>query len=159
MPRNEGFPEDIGMRGQSFGLVVLMVLGIVAGGGSPAPPTDSEKPRVLTGKIVRATGPNGKPTDRGLTLASDDGSNYPIVEDAGSRMLFTDVRLRNRPVRLTALRAPGKAGLQVVRVQTIRDGAAYDVDYWCEICQISQDCPGQCVCCGEEAEFRERPAR
>jgi hypothetical protein len=34
-----------------------------------------------------------------------------------------------------------------------------EVDFWCEVCQISLTHPGTCYCCGEEAALRERPAR
>jgi len=47
----------------------------------------------------------------------------------------------------------------VVSVQTVKDGTVYDVDYWCEICQISLLQPGKCYCCGDETVRRERPAK
>jgi hypothetical protein len=62
-------------------------------------------------------------------------------------------------VRLTAARVRGTNVLQVVRVQTVGDGGVFDVDYWCEVCQISLTHPGACYCCGQEADLRERPAR
>jgi hypothetical protein len=114
---------------------------------------------VFTGKVVRSAAPKGKPDARGVELTADDGTTYPLVEDDASRMLFVDGRLRARPVRLTAQRVPGSTQLQVVCVQTVKDGVTHDVDYWCEVCQISSNAPGACVCCGDEVELRERPAR
>jgi hypothetical protein len=118
-------------------------------------------PRVFTGKVVPHPDPTGQPASRprGLALVTDDGNTYPIVEDDTSRMLFVDARLRGRPVALTAVPAAGTGGLQVVYVQTVHDGVVYDVDYWCEICQISANHPGPCVCCGDDSPLRERPAR
>ena len=60
---------------------------------------------------------------------------------------------------MPAVRAPGTKNLQVVLVQTVKGGKVYDVDYWCEVCQISGNRPGPCVCCGDDVELRERPAR
>jgi len=142
------------MRRRSFALVAaLVVAGMVVAG--------ADKPEVFTGKVVPLPAPKGKSEakTRGLALAADDGTSYTLVEDDASRMLFLDERLRNRPVRLTAVRAPGTKDLQVVLVQTVKGGKVYDVDYWCEVCQISGNRPGPCVCCGDDVELRERPAR
>jgi hypothetical protein len=74
-------------------------------------------------------------------------------------VLFADSRFRNRPVRLTAVPAPGGNGFRVVCAQTVKGGTVYDVDYWREVCQISLLQTGRCVCCGEVTVLRERPAR
>jgi hypothetical protein len=143
---------------KSFGLVVVLLVG-VCGAEPPKPKATTEKAKVYTGKVVPLKDSKGKPDKRGLVLKADDGTSYPIVEDGASGMLFQDARLRNRPVRLTAHRESGTGKLQVVRVQTVKAGEVYDVDYWCEVCQISLDHPGQCYCCGDEVEFRERRVR
>lgn len=144
------------MRHQSFGLVAALLLAGVVGGEPPKSPAPADEPREFAGKVVPLPAPKAgaKP---GLALKADDGTTFPIIEDDASRMLFVDARLRNRPMRLTAIPAPGTKDLRVVRVQTVKDGRAFDVDYWCEVCKISHNCPGQCVCCGEDVERRERP--
>ncbi|HET6573216.1 MAG TPA: hypothetical protein VFG68_06415 [Fimbriiglobus sp.] len=147
------------MRRKSFGLVAVLLVVGVCGGEPPKPKTAPKQPKVYTGKVAPPKDSKGKPDKRKLVLAADDGTSYPLVEDGASRMLFLDSRLRGRPVRLTALRVPDTRKLQVVRVQTVKDGTVYDVDYWCETCQISLDHPGPCFCCGEEVELRERPVR
>jgi hypothetical protein len=140
-----------------------MLLAGVCGGEPPAAPKSREKTEVFTGKVVTAAAPKGKPgakpAGRSVELAADDGITYPLTEDDASRMLFVDSRLRDRPVRLTAVRVPGSKSLRVVYVQTVKDGVVHDVDYWCEVCQISGNCPGACVCCGDDVELRERPTR
>jgi hypothetical protein len=150
------------MKCLMYGPVAVLVLAGVCGGQPPRPPA-ADAPKLYTGKVVPPATPPGKPAAksgaRGLVLMADDGTTYPLVEDAGSRMLFLDDRLRNRPVRLTALPVPGTGKLRVVLVQTVKDGKVFDVDYWCGICQISLDYPGACVCCGDDTEFRERPAQ
>jgi hypothetical protein len=147
------------MRGLIIGVVAVVIAAGVYGGESPKAKAPADKPEVFTGKVVRPAAAKGKAEARGVELAADDGTTYPIVEDDASRMLFLDSRLRDRPARLTAVRAKGTKSLQVVSVQTVKDGTVYDVDYWCEICQISGNCPGACVCCGDDVELRERPAR
>ncbi len=121
--------------------------------GGDAPKND--EPRPFIGKVVEATDGEKKRLD----LKTADGKIYPIIEDATSKMLFLENRLRDRPVQLTAILQPQTKGLRVVRVQTLKDGVLHDVDYWCEICQISLNYPGLCVCCNDETVFRERPAR
>jgi hypothetical protein len=146
-----------------FALVITLLLAGKCGGDPPKPAATPPTPRVFTGKVVPLPTPPGqagpKSESRGVALVADDGTTYPLVEDDGSKMLFVDGRLRNRPVRLTALPVPGTKNLRVVFVQTVKDGKVYDVDYWCEICQISASWPGLCVCCGDETVFRERPAK
>jgi hypothetical protein len=128
---------------------------------TPRPPAEPQAsaptPQVFTGKVVPFRTPEGKPGR--LALAADDGTTYPLVEDSTSRMFFVDERLRNRPVVLTVVRAAGTRDLEVVYVQTVKDGVVCEVDYWCDVCQISANHPGPCVCCGDDSPLRERPAR
>jgi hypothetical protein len=140
-------------------LAFIIICVGVCGSEPPKPPPAAAKPQVFTGEVVLLTDSKQKVGKRTLILKSTGESRYAIIEDAASRMLFLDARLRDRPVRLTALHSADGKGLQVLVVQTIKNGTIYDVDYWCEICQISHDCPGDCVCCGDPVEFRERPAR
>jgi hypothetical protein len=151
------------VKRHALGLTAVLLLAGVCGGQPPRPRIVLDKPRVFTGKVILLPAPKDRPAaapdDRGVALAGDDGATYPLVEHVGAKKLALDARLRDRPVRLTALRLPGTTTLQVVLVQTVKDGKVYDVDYWCEICQISLAHPGDCYCCGQEAELRERPAR
>ncbi len=125
---------------------------------STEPAVQPGTPRAFEGKVVRPAAPGGTPG--GLVLVpADGGPARPIVEDDGSRALVLDNRLRDRPVRLTAVPDPGTGALRVVCVQTVVDGVANDVDYWCDVCAISLTHPGPCYCCGQETTLRERPAR
>ena len=139
------------MRCRLVAVFTAMIVIGVCGGESPKP----EVPKAFTGKVIEVA--DGK--KKRVELRTDDGKSYPILDNATSKILLVEMRLRNRPVQLTAILEPQTQGLRVVRVQTLKDGELYDVDYWCEICQISLDYPGLCVCCNEETVFRERPAR
>jgi hypothetical protein len=147
------------MRRSLVVCTVLLLVGLCyAGQRKPAAP---EKPQVFTGKVATPAAMKGraaaKPTT--LELTADDGTAYTIPEDDASRLLFVDGRLRDRPLCVTAVKAAGKNRLQVIAVQVVKDEVVYDVDYWCEICQITANCPGACVCCGDPLEYRERPAK
>jgi hypothetical protein len=150
------------MRRLRPSLLTALLLAGVCGGQPPKPPAAPDAPQVFTGKVVLLPAPKDKPgaepEGRGVALVADDGTTYALVEDGGSKMLFLDGRLRDRPVRLTAQRVSGTKSLRVVLVQTVKNGKVYDVDYWCGTCRISLSHPGSCYCCGEELELRERPA-
>ena len=147
------------MRHRSLGLSMTLLLAGVCGGVPPKPVIVSDKPREFTGRVVLLPAPKGKAGARGVALAGDDRATYPLVADGASAMLAEDERLRYRPVALTAVRVAGTRLLRVVRVQTVKDRKRFDVDYWCEVCQISLAHPGPCYCCGQEVELRERPTR
>ena len=139
------------MRCRLAAVFTAMIAIGLCGGETPK----AEATKAFTGKVIEVA--DGK--KRRLELRADDGKSYAILDNATSKILFVEKRLRNRPVQLTAILEPRIKSLRVVRVQTLKDGELYDVDYWCEICQISLDYPGLCVCCNEETVFRERPAR
>src|SRR5262249_4533067 len=86
----------------------------LAGAGLAA----EEKTSFYKGKVVRPTEAMKKKLGRqaDLALACADGKLYPLIEDAGSRMLFKDAALRDRPLRLSARLVKGR--LQVVGVQS-----------------------------------------
>jgi hypothetical protein len=92
-------------------------------------------------------------------LQTEDGKVYPIVKDAGSRMLFQDARLLNRPLRLTGRLVVNGSLLQVIAVQSYVKGQLCDVYYWCDICTIRSYEHGRCDCCGGPTELREEPAK
>src|SRR5438067_2211332 len=122
---------------------------------APAAPADAL--RVFPGKVVLAGDDTTPAADRRLTLVSDDGTTYPLADDDISAMFRRYDQLRDCPVRISGQLVPGTNTLRVETVQTVRDGKVYAVDFWCEICQISHLAPGNCVCCGDDTELRERP--
>lgn len=95
----------------------------------------------------------------GVALVTAEGTVYTLVKDEKTRLLFLDQQLQNREVRLTARVLPGTHVLQVEQVQTVKGGKAFNVDYWCEQCQLEATEPGPCKCCGGETILRELPAK
>jgi rubrerythrin len=73
-----------------------------------------------------------------------------------STAVFTDARVRTRELQVTA-RLNAKKLLEIIKVQSIREGKLYDIYYFCEICNIRAYTPGPCPCCQKELEFKETP--
>ncbi|MBN9522174.1 hypothetical protein J0H58_27250 [bacterium] len=95
----------------------------------------------------------------GVALVTDEGKVSPIVKEELSRMLFVEEKLQSGPVRLTAKLVPGTTLLRVSAVQTVKDDKVYDVDYWCDNCQLFVLSPGPCKCCGGPTVLRETPTK
>jgi len=94
-----------------------------------------------------------------LALVTPAGKIYPLIKDDGSRMFFKDSRLLNRPMRLTGRLLAGTDLLQVVTVQSYKEGRLHDVDYWCDICAIRTYELDKCACCGGPMVLREVPVK
>lgn len=94
-----------------------------------------------------------------LALVTDEGKVYLLVKNDGSRMFYTDPKLRNRPMRLTGQLLPKSQLLQVLAVHSYLNGELHEVYYWCDICSIRRtEKLAQCECCGGPMELREEPA-
>lgn len=128
----------------------------------PVPPAKSKsanaKAQVFAGKVVTVDAPADKSGEKRMALKGEDGTTYPLVADDVSRMFRLYPQLRDRPVKITGQLLPETKDLKVQVVETTKDGKPHVVDFWCEICQISHQQPGACVCCGDDLELREKPA-
>ena len=120
---------------------------------------------VRRGRVV-CTDATGKPVDSlvgcngpGVRYAFLDreGKRYDFAATDASAAIFTDVRVRQRELQITAQLTP-KHQLELIRVQSVREGKLYDLYYFCELCNIRAYAPGLCPCCRNEMEFRETPA-
>lgn len=89
-------------------------------------------------------------------LVSADGKRYKFLSSDSSTAMFADSRVRQRELQITAKLLPDDR-LEIVTVQSIREGKLYDIHYFCELCNITAYAPGPCVCCRQELEFRETP--
>ena len=99
---------------------------------------------------------SGATTNFGLVSA--DGKRYKFLPSDSSTAMFGDSRVRQRELQITAKLLPDDK-LEIVTVQSIRDGKLYDIYYYCELCNITAYAPGPCVCCRQELEFRETPPK
>lgn len=89
-------------------------------------------------------------------LMSADGKRYKFLSTDSSTAMFTDSRVRQRELQITAKLLAGN-NLEIVTVQSVRDGKLYDIYYFCELCNVRAYAPGPCPCCRNEMEFRETP--
>ncbi|MBN9120323.1 MAG: hypothetical protein J0I06_14395 [Planctomycetes bacterium] len=131
----------------------------------PPAPAPAAKADTFDGKVVplaealKKLGAKPDTDTAGVALVTADGTVFTMVKDEKTRLLFLDKQLHNRDIRLTAKVLPGTRVLHVEKVQTVKGGKVFDVDYWCENCQLEATEPGPCKCCGGETILREQPAK
>jgi hypothetical protein len=89
-------------------------------------------------------------------FASIDGKLYKFLPTDTMTAVFSDSRVRQRELQLTARLHDG-GQLEIIKVQSIKEGKLYDIFYFCDICSITAYTPGLCPCCRNELEFRETP--
>ena len=155
------------MMTRLFVTASALVLGLAVGTAAPPAEVPARANTSLTfdGKVVplaealKKLGAKPDADTVGVVLVTADGTVYALVKDDASRLLFLDKQLHTRDVRLTGRPLPGTQMLKVEKVQTMKDGKVFDVDYWCENCQLAYPEPGKCMCCGGETALRERPVK
>lgn len=109
----------------------------------------SEEGKPLTGDCPDA------PTLFGFE--GNDGKFYKFLPEDTATAMFVDRRVRARELQIVAVARP-KDHLEIIKIQSVREGRLYDLYYFCEVCNITTYAPGLCMCCREEMEFRETPA-
>jgi len=89
-------------------------------------------------------------------LTSRDGKLYKFSPGDAMISVFSDSRVRERELQITGtLHAPNT--LEIIKLQSVKDGKLFDIYYFCELCNIKAYTPGLCPCCRNELEFRETP--
>ncbi len=87
---------------------------------------------------------------------SKAGKLYKFLAGDPMTPIFTDSRVRQRELQISARLHSGEQ-LEIVKVQSVKEGKLYDVFYFCEVCNITAYVPGLCPCCRAELEFKETP--
>jgi hypothetical protein len=90
-------------------------------------------------------------------LKSKDGKIFGFLPNDSESAVFTDSRVRQRELQITG-RLHSDNKIEIVKVQSIKDGKLYDIYYFCQLCNIKAYAPGLCPCCRNELEFIETPA-
>ena len=138
-------------------LVCLLLAPTSRPPGTPTVPTrPAPAPWLIHGTVGSAKGTVGKAE---VSMTTTEGTVYRIAPGGAAKLLTANDALHGRLFRLTAEAVVGGGVVQVKKVQTIKGGKVFDVDYWCENCQMSYDEPGACKCCMGETVLRERPAK
>jgi hypothetical protein len=91
-------------------------------------------------------------------LRTDQGKLYFFLDRDPRPEIFQDTRVRSRRLRISGWARPGNR-IEIIKLQSVRDGKLYDIYYYCETCNITALVGGHCPCCGAELEFRETPAK
>ncbi|HEV2949808.1 MAG TPA: hypothetical protein VGX70_20695 [Gemmataceae bacterium] len=95
-----------------------------------------------------------------LALVTKDGKTYPLIKDDGSRLFFSDPRLQNRAMRISGRLFQDTHLLQVLSVNSVKNGQLHEIYYWCDICSIRRnELLKKCDCCGGPMELREEPVK
>lgn len=160
-------------RGNCVGIVLSLACAVFAGTRFAAaqPDASSSESRLefqtitLRGRVVWLSDamlklyevnqvPEAK--DRVVVLQTPDRSLHPLLEDIRGRAFRRDPRLREMDVELQVRQYEGSPFVQVVRVFELRDGAKFEVDYWCQICSIAMYELKECECCQGPIELRKR---
>jgi len=145
--------------------VFAVLLVLVARATSAEPETKTVQ---LEGKVVPMAGileKFGSRLDREaaphwLALVTNDGKTYPLIKDDGSRLFFSDARLQNRAMRISGRLFQDTHLLQVLSVNSVKNGQLHEVYYWCDICSIRRnELLKKCDCCGGPMELREEPVK
>ena len=145
--------------------VFAVLLALVARATSAEPETKTVQ---LEGKVVPMAGileKFGSRLDREaaphwLALVTNDGKTYPLIKDDGSRLFFSDPRLQNRAMRISGRLFQDTHLLQVLSVNSVKNGQLHEVYYWCDICSIRRnELLKKCDCCGGPMELREEPVK
>jgi hypothetical protein len=95
-------------------------------------------------------------TSNRFGLAGKDGKQYKFSPADTMTPLFTDTRVRQRELQIVARQHPGNQ-LEIIKVQSVKEGKLYDIFYYCDVCSITAYVPGLCPCCRNDLEFRETP--
>jgi hypothetical protein len=127
-----------------------------------------EKTIQLDGKVVPLAGVlekfgsklDAEAAPHWLALVTDKGKVYPLIKDDGSRLFFADPHLQNRSMRVTGRLFQDTHLLQVLSVNSVKDGQLFEIYYWCDICSIRRnELLKKCDCCGGPMELREVPVK
>jgi hypothetical protein len=143
----------------------LIIFLLMAFAAPLATPAVQSAPVVLRGHVVcldaagkrsaassACDGPGAR-----FALSGSDEKLYAFSADDAATAMFTDLRVRRRELQITAQMAAHDQ-LEILLVQSIREGKLYDIYYFCELCNIRAYAPGLCPCCRNEMELRETPA-
>jgi hypothetical protein len=153
------------MKLANLTIAVLAVMALIAQATSAEPETKTVQ---FEGKVVPMAAmlekfgsrldPEAAP--HWLALVANDGKTYPLIKDDGSRLFFSDPRLQNRAMRISGRLFQDTHLLQVLSVNSVKNGQLHEIYYWCDICSIRRnELLKKCDCCGGPMELREEPVK
>src|SRR5437867_2937495 len=151
-----------------FTVAAIAVMSIVLFAPLGGAADKEEKTIQLDGKVVPLAGVlekfgsrlDAEATPHWLALVTDNGKVYPLIKDDGSRLFFADPHLQNRSMRVTGRLFQDTHLLQVLSVNSVKNGQLFEIYYWCDVCSIPRsELLKKCDCCGGPMELREEPTK
>jgi hypothetical protein len=144
-------------------LAILLLLAISASAQAPTTGIQTE----VHGRVIRLKKPPA-----GLLLSTidfdhhgvayaiqtADGKLFPILPTDTASAIYNDSKFRERDLLVTARLFPATSFIEVIKLQSLREGRRYDLYYFCDVCNITTHKPGPCPCCQAPVVFRETPA-
>lgn len=80
---------------------------------------------------------------------------YPFLPTDSAAAIFLDERFRERELSVAARVFQPASFIEVITIQSWRDGKLYNLGYYCEVCNIWTHKPGACDCCQDPVQFKE----
>jgi len=105
--------------------------------------------KVLTGDLALIPG-------RGPVLKSGDQQYRLSGADDDVESLLRDPRMAGRRLHLEG-QFKGSDGFTAERLYVLRGGQRYRAIYYCEVCNLTEFQPGDCVCCQKVLDLVEVP--
>lgn len=152
-------------RGKLFAsvLIVCALLAFARAGAAESSAKEAElRGRVVClveerAKSAKASAP-GK-HEHAWAYKTADGQLYTLLRTKSSEALFLDERLRQKDLILKGPLKERTREFEPVVMRSVKNGAVHELYYWCDICTIRSIVPGECVCCRQPVELRERPLK
>lgn len=82
---------------------------------------------------------------------------YTLLRTSLSEALFVDKQLHEKDLIIKGRVFPKTHLLEVVRIQSQRDGVVHELYYYCDTCYIRAVAPGNCDCCQAPVVLIEKP--
>ena len=123
-------------------IALIIVLLLAA---SPLLGQDANRPANLTieGSIVCADdlgsvlpSADACPASHRYALRTDQGKVYFFLDQDPRAEIFHDARVRARRLRISGWARPGNR-IEIIKLQSVRDGKLYDIYYYCQTCNIT----------------------
>jgi hypothetical protein len=150
---------------------MLVVCLVLLGADAPKPNAQETKPKVapevpevqLRGRVVCL--PEAMHELFGTDLPTKhehlygfkttDGTFYTLLRTKWSEGLFVDKRLQEKELILIGKVLPKTQIFDMSAMRSVRNGAVFDLYYYCDICAIKTLDPGPCMCCRGPVKLKE----
>ena len=135
----------------------------VVGAGPVSGETDGDRVRVrgtLVASETQEVAPDHSLVDHdgdSFVFESSEGRRFQATVEGDNWHILSDPQLAERLWEIEG-EWVSDGVFAAKKIFTVKDGALFQVTYYCEICNITSFRPGRCMCCQEDVELREIPA-